>query len=96
MFSLRTSVLLAAGLLAAACSSPEPTLIDGRTEESFSRTAEQARTDLPVADRLAFDRALASAPTRRFGAADGEALRRLSFDGMTGAEVVADHRARQK
>ena len=82
-------------LLVAACSSSQPTVIDGRTEESFTRTVEQVRNDLPVSDRLTFDRALAAAPTRRFGADDGAALRRLSFDGMTGAEVVADHRRRE-
>ena len=93
---LRTSVTSAAILLLAACSSPEPTVIDGRNADSFARTTEQARSGLPAADRLAFDRALAAALTRRFGAEDGEALRRLSYDGMTGAQVVADHRNRER
>lgn len=83
-------------VLLAACSSSPPTVIDGRTEESFAQTAEQARSELPAADRLAFDRALAAAPTRRFGTKDGAALRRLSFDGMTGAQVVSDHRNRER
>ena len=83
-------------LLLAACGSGDPTVIDGRTADSFARTTEQARSELPAADRLAFDRAMAAAPTRRFGAQDGEALRRLSFDGMTGAQVVADHRGREQ
>jgi hypothetical protein len=85
-----------AALLLTACGAPEPTVIDGRTEAAFARTAELARSDVPVADRLAFDRALAAAPTRRFGADDPAALRRLSFDGMTGLEVVADYRTRER
>lgn len=83
-------------VLLAACSSPAPTLIDGSSPQAFQRTTAAARNDLPVADRLDFDRALASVGTRRFGTVDREALARTTFDGMTGGEVVTDYRARQK
>ena len=83
-------------LVLANWSPAEPTVIDGSSEDKFAATTEQARRDLPVAERLHFDRALAGAPTRRFGAKDKEALKRVSFDGMTAAEVVADYRTRQR
>jgi alkyl sulfatase BDS1-like metallo-beta-lactamase superfamily hydrolase len=87
------ALLLAAAL--AACSSPASTVIDGSSAEAFSASTEQARQDLPPADRLDFDRALTSLPARRHSAADPEALRRTTFDGMTAAEVVKDFRQRQ-
>jgi hypothetical protein len=82
-------------LLLAACSSPEPTTIDGSTAEAFAETSAAARQDLPAADRLDFDRALTTLPARRHSAADPEALRRTTFDGMTGADVVEDYRRRR-
>ena len=86
----------AAIILTAGCSSPAPTVIDGSSPEAFARTIGAGRRDLPVADRLDFDRALASVGTRRFGSEDKDALARTTFGGMTAAEVVEDYRARQK
>ena len=82
-------------LLLASCSSPEQTTIDGSTADTFAETSAAARQDLPAADRLDFDRALTTLPARRHSADDPEALRRTTFDGMTGAEVVRDYRQRQ-
>jgi hypothetical protein len=86
---------LAPFLLLAACSSPEPTLIDGSSPAAFGTTTAEARQELPAADRLDFDRALTSLPARRHSAADPDALRRTTFGGMTAADVVKDYRARQ-
>ena len=80
---------LAALALLSACAAREPTVI----AEAFQRTTKEARRDLPDADRLLFDRALRTIGGRRHSA-DPEALARVTFDGMTAAEVVADQRAR--
>jgi hypothetical protein len=90
---IRPAVL---ALALAACSKPAPTIIDGSSSQSFARTVEEARRDLPDGDRLDFDRALAGVPSRRYGAPDPEAAARTTFDGMTGAEVVAQQRERQR
>ncbi len=87
-----TAVLLALAL--AACSSDPPTVIDGSSPQAFARTAEAARDDLPVADRLDFDRAIATVPARRYGERDPAAAARTAFDGMTAADVVAIERQR--
>ena len=84
---------LAALALLSACAEREPTVIDGSSAEAFQRTTKEARRDLPDADRLLFDRALRTIGGRRHSA-DPEALARVTFDGMTAAEVVADQRAR--
>ena len=84
---------LAALALLSACAEREPTVIDGSSAEAFEQTTKQARRDLPDADRLLFDRALRTIGGRRHSA-DPEALARVTFDGMTAAEVVADQRAR--
>ena len=84
---------LAALALLSACAAREPTVIDGSSAEAFQRTTKEARRDLPDADRLLFDRALRTIGGRRHSA-DPEALARVTFDGMTAAEVVADQRAR--
>ena len=86
----------AAFLLLAACSAPEPVVIDGSSPERFAATTAAAREQLGPADRLAFDQALASVGSRRHAATDVDALRRITFDGMTGAEVAEDHRRRQR
>jgi outer membrane biogenesis lipoprotein LolB len=87
--------LIAATLLLTACSPAEPVTIDGSSTERFEQTAQQAREQLAPADRLAFDQALASISGRRH-AADPDRLARTTFNGMTGAEIVADYRARQR
>ena len=81
-------------LALAACTEQPPTTIDGSSPDAFARTAEAARGDLPVADRLDFDRAIATVPARRYGHRDAAAAARIAFDGMTAAEVVATERER--
>ena len=82
-------------LLLVACGKSDPTVIDGSSQEGFEQTVKQARRDIPDADRLLFDRALRTIGGRRHSA-DPQALARVTFDGMTGAEVVADQRARDR
>lgn len=82
-------------LLIAACSEAEPTVIDGSSPEAFERTTEQARRDLPDADRLYFDRALRTVGGRSHSARDPEKFARVTFDGMTGEQVVADQKSRE-
>ena len=89
--------MLAAALLAAAggCSERDPTVIDGSSQEAFERTVAEARRDIPDADRLVFDRAVRGIRGRSFSAKDADALARVTFNGMTGADVVADQKARE-
>ena len=70
--------------------SQEPVVIDGSSPENFVASAQEARRDLPVRDRLAFDRALRAPPGKRFGDKEEEAVEiaRQTYDGMTAAEVV--------
>ena len=86
-------LVLAAGL--SACSGKAPTVIDGSSPEAFARTTEAARREIPDADRLAFDRALHTVSGRRYANRDPEALARVTFNGMTARDVVADARARE-
>jgi hypothetical protein len=51
---------------------------------------------LPDADRLTFDRAIKTVGGRRYATRDPDALARVTFDGMTAADVVADQRARER
>ena len=71
-----------------------PTRIDGSSPEAFARTTAAARRDLPVADRLAFDSAIATVPARRYADHDPAATARIAFDGLTAAEVVRSERNR--
>ena len=82
-------------LLAGACSDSEPTVIDGASQEAFERSTRQARREIPDADRLDFDRAIRGVQGRRFAADDAQALARVTFNGMTAKQVVADQRARE-
>ena len=91
---MRHSALAALALLAA-CAEREPTVIDGSSAEAFERTTKKARREIPDADRLLFDRALRTIGGRRHSA-DPQALARVTFDGMTATEVVADQRARDR
>ena len=83
-------------ILLAACADREPAVIDGSSPEAFERTVKQARRDIPDADRLVFDRAMRTIGGRRHSQRDPDALARVTFDDMTGAEVVADQRAREQ
>ena len=84
----------ALSLALAACAEREPTVIDGSSAQAFERTAAQARREIPDADRLVFDRALRTIGGRRHSA-DPEALARVTFDGMTAEQVVADQKAHE-
>jgi hypothetical protein len=87
---------LAALLLAlAACEQEQPVVIDGSSPQRFEQSTQAARRQLPDAERLQFDRALRTVGGRRMANRDAAALARLTFDGMTAAEVVADQRARE-
>ena len=82
-------------LLLAACAEREPVVIDGSSPEAFERTVAEARRDIPDADRLVFDRAIRTVGGRRH-AADPERLARVTFEGMTAQEIVADQKARER
>ena len=82
------------GLMVAACEAEQPVVINGSSQEAFEETAAAARRQLPDADRLLFDRALRTIGGRRHSVRDTEALARVTFDGMTAAEVVADQKTR--
>ena len=86
--------LIALALLVGSCAQRDSVVIDGSSPEAFQRTAAAARRDLPDADRLVFDRALRTIGGRRHSARDPEALARVTFDGMTAEQVVADQRGR--
>ncbi|MGI8611654.1 MAG: DUF6694 family lipoprotein [Sphingomicrobium sp.] len=83
-------------LLLAACAKPEPVVIDGSSSEAFERTTAEARRQLPDAERLLFDRAIRTIGGRRHAERDPNALARVTFDGMTAQQVVADQRARER
>ena len=79
----------------AGCADREPTVIDGSSKEAFERSVTNARDDLPDRDRLVFDRAMRTVGGRRHSADPGE-LARVTFDGMTAEQVVADQKARER
>ena len=76
-------------LLTAACGQ-DPTVIDGSSRQAFEETSQQARRDLPDAERLDYDTALKNPPGRRYGQTDAEiqAIARETYNGMTASEVV--------
>ena len=82
-------------LSVAACSARPPTVIDGSSQERFELTSAQARRDIPDADRLLFDRALRTVGGRRMAERDTDALARVTFNGMTAAQVVEDQKSRE-
>ena len=90
------AVAAALMLVLAACGKQQPVVIDGSSPETFQRTTAEARRQLPDADRLEFDRAIRTIGGRRHSERDPRALARVTFDGMTAAQVVADERARDK
>jgi hypothetical protein len=81
-------------LVLAGCSDGPPTVVDGSSPDAFARTTAQARRDLPDADRLIFDKAIRTIRGRRHAERDPDALARVTFDGMTAAEIVEDQRFR--
>ena len=93
---MRPLAAAALTLAAAACGDRQPTVIDGSSPQAFERTVAQARREIPDADRLAFDRAIRTVGGRRHSERDADALARITFDGMTAAEVVADQEAREQ
>ena len=93
---MRRGLLRGALAVLASCGEREPTVIDGSSAEAFERTTREARREIPDADRLTFDRAIRSVQGRRFTADDPEALARVTFDGMTARQVVADQEARER
>jgi hypothetical protein len=93
---MREHVLGFVLLLLAACRAEAPVVLDRSSQEAFERSAKEARRQLPDADRLAFDRAIRTIGGRRMASRDPQALARVTFDGMTAAEVVADQRAHER
>jgi hypothetical protein len=85
--------ILALMMFATACSNT-PTIIDGTSAETFSKTIEKARRDLPIKERLLFDAAIHNPGGRRYGNNDVQALAREAYNGMTAFDVVADAKAR--
>ena len=83
-------------MLLGACDKQRPIVIDGSSPEAFERTTAEARRQLPDAERLQFDRAIRTIGGRRHATRDPDALARVTFDGMTAAQVVADERAHEK
>ena len=88
------AVAAALALSLAACGREEPVVIDGSSAQAFERTTAEARRQLPDAQRLKFDEAIRTVGGRRHGERDPAALARVTFDGMTAAEVVADQQGR--
>jgi hypothetical protein len=83
-------------LAAAGCSDRPATRIDGSSPEAFARSTAQARRDLPDTDRMIFDKAIRTIGGRRFAERDSDALARVTFNGMTAAEIVADQKLRDR
>ncbi|HUE80205.1 MAG TPA: hypothetical protein VMN38_11310 [Sphingomicrobium sp.] len=81
--------------LVTACSDPPPTVIDGSARQAFELSAADARRQLPDAERLLFDRAIRTVGGPRHAERDPGALARVTFDGMTTQQVVADRRSRE-
>jgi hypothetical protein len=91
--------LLAVGIpftLLVACSDRPPTVVDGSSPAAFNKSIADARRDLPDADRLVFDRAIKTIGGRRLAERDTDALARVTFDGMTATEIVADQKSRDQ
>ncbi|MDQ3080418.1 MAG: hypothetical protein M3R03_10545 [Pseudomonadota bacterium] len=90
MFASGTALCVMLG----ACTEQAPTRIDGSSAEAFARTTKAARQDLPVAQRLDFDRAIATVPARRYADRDPAAAERVAFDGLTAGQVLEIERER--
>ena len=92
---LRTNGL-ALLLLIAACEKPPRVVLDGSSPQAFEQTRKAARRQIPDADRLVFDRAIRTVGGRRLANNDPKALARVTFDGMTAEQIVADQKAREQ
>ncbi|MCY7338814.1 MAG: hypothetical protein LH465_02490 [Sphingomonas bacterium] len=90
---IRAAVIALVGGLAA-CTDPPATRIDGSSPDAFAVSTAAARQDLPAADRLMFDSAIATVPARLYANRDPAATARAAFDGLTAAEIVAIERNR--
>ena len=93
---MRVSLVAAALLWLSACQEQEQVMIDGSSKPAFEKSVKKARRTIPDADRLVFDRAIRTVGGRRHAERDPDRLARITFDGMTAAEVVADQRARDR
>ncbi len=91
----RAALLVPMVLLLWSCEERAPTVIDGSSRDVFERTSAEARQEIADADRLIFDRAMRTIGGRRHSRRDPDALARVTFDGMTGAQVVDDQKARE-
>ena len=96
MIARHMSAFIALSLVAACSDREPPVVIDGSSPQAFERTTAAARRQLPDAERLRFDRAIHTVGGRRHSERDPDALARVTFDGMTASEVVADQRAREE
>ena len=83
-------------LFLAGCGTSEPVVIDGSSQQAFEKSVKKARRTIPDADRLVFDRAIRTIGGRRHAVRDPQQLARITFDGMTAAQVVEDQRAREQ
>jgi len=90
---MRWLTVIAALSVVSACSNT-PTVIDGTSVQTFAKSTEKARRDLPIKERLTFDAAIHNPGGRRYGNNDVEALAREAYHGMTAFDVVADAKAR--
>lgn len=93
---MRAHVGAALLLTITACSDRPPTVVDGSSQPAFEKSIAEARRDLPDADRIIFDRAIRTIGGRRMAQRDTDALARVTFDGMTAAEIVADQKMRDQ
>ena len=91
-----TRLTAAAFVLLSSCADRPATIVDGSSPEAFEKSIAQARRDLPDADRLVFDRAIKTIGGRRYAERDVDALARVTFNGMTAAEIVADQKSRDQ
>ena len=71
-------------------------MVDGSSPEAFERSVAEARRDLPDADRMTFDKAIRTVGGRRHAERDPDALARVTFNGMTAADIVADQNMRDQ